>query len=931
MKKTNKKITTSSPAFDITSYIELLEPRLLFDGAMTVEADLANDTDIEVDNHEAAQQEAAEHQALLTALEQVNSDLPTTVAFVDLNLKNAQDIVNALDDTITVYPIPADQNGLAIIAKAVNSHHTIDAVHIFSHGRPGELLLGNSTINQLTINHFYTDQLKLLTSKLSDTADILIYGCNIASSIDGQNTIALLAKLTGADIAASTDITGATTKGGNWQLEYQLGEINQQQSVLSSDFRQHYPHILAAPGNIDGGNLTTWLKADSGVTSAGGLVSSWQDQSVNGGDNTVVQGLDAQKPTLLNSNNANAANFNPVLFFDSSGASDDQLLKTMVTGSDLITAANNTIFTVVNVTSAGVVVQWEQINGLFGDNRISIEYQAPNDPRLDFPTDAVTNTIVSNTVSTNYHIVTGVTSAALNSLFVDGLEKGTTVPSATADPTQSGTLAVGTFPEIPSSVNPTMNLAEIIIYNTNLSLANKQQVESYLAIKYGTTLDTTDSDGSIIEGDYKSSGGTTVWDSTTNAAFHNDIAGLAQDDDSALDQIQSKSINTDSILTASGASSQDNSDFFIWGNNNGALTETTTEKPLGVNQRLTREWKVQETGDIGTVDFSFDLSTIATTGTAASDFGLLVDTDGDGDFTSGTINTIVATSYDGTNLTFDNIDLATGNVFTIASSLNQSPVVNNLGGDSVTYNRGDGAQLIDQGNNANVVDADNANFNGGNLTVQFTSGSDNAEDQLAIQHQGNGAGQIGVTGNTVSFGGTAIGTFSGGTGGTPLQINLNANATPAATSALVKQISYENTDTTNPTAGSRTIQYTVNDGNGGNSLPVQATVNINGTPAINNLGGDSVTYNRGDGTQLIDQGNNASVVDADNANFNGGNLTVQFTAGSDNAEDQLAIQHQGNGAGQIGVAGNTVSFGGTAIGTFSGGTGGTPLQINLNA
>ncbi|WP_163832709.1 DUF4347 domain-containing protein [Spartinivicinus ruber] len=929
MKKTNKKITNQLPTFDFNPYIELLEPRLLFDSAMAVEFEIANETNTEVEPNAFHQE--VEHQALLAALEQVNPELSTTVAFVDLNLQNAQDIINSLDNNISVYPIPANQDGLETINTALSNHHTIEAIHIFSHGKPGELILGNSTVNQLTINQLYTDQFKLLATKLNDTADIFIYGCNVASSIVGQNTIALLAKLTGADIAASTDITGAATKGGNWHLEYQLGEINQHPSILPAQFRQHYAHTLAAPGNVDGGSLTTWLKADAGVTEAGSLVSAWQDQSVNGGDNTVVQALDAQKPTLLNSNDANAANFNPVLFFDSSGASDDYLTKTMVTGTDLISAANNTIFAVVNVTSVGVVIQWEQINGLFGDNRISIEYEAPNNPRLDFPTDAVTNKIVSNTVSTNYHIITGVTSAALNSLFVDGLEKGTTIPTATADPTQSGTLAVGTFPELIGLVTPTMNLAEIIIYNTNLSLANKQQVESYLAIKYGTTLDTTDSDGSIIEGDYKSSDGTIVWNAINNATFHNDVAGLGQDDNSALDQTQSQSINSDSILTASGASSQDNGDFFIWGNNNGSLTETTTDKPLGVNQRITREWKVQETGDIGTVDFSFDLSTIATTGTVTSDFGLLVDTDGDGDFTTGTVNTIAATSYDGTNLTFDNLNIANGDVFTIASSLNQGPSINNIGGDSQTYNREDGAQLIDQGNNANIVDVDNANFNGGSLTVQFTAGNDNAEDQLAIRSQGNGVGQIGVAGNTVSFGGTAIGTLSGGTGGTPLQINFNANATPAATSALVKQISYENIDTSNPTAGNRTIQYTLNDGNGGISLPVQASVNVNGTPVISSLNGDSFTYNRGDGTQLIDQGNNANVVDIDNANFNSGNLTVQFTAGNDNAEDQLVIRSQGNGIGQISVAGNTVSFGGTAIGTLSGGTGGIPLQINFNA
>ncbi len=34
-----------------------------------------------------------------------------------------------------------------------------------------------------------------------------------------------LAALTGADVAARTDLTGNALLGGDWQLEYQIGEI----------------------------------------------------------------------------------------------------------------------------------------------------------------------------------------------------------------------------------------------------------------------------------------------------------------------------------------------------------------------------------------------------------------------------------------------------------------------------------------------------------------------------------------------------------------------------------------------------------------------------------------------------------------------------------------------------------------------------------
>jgi hypothetical protein len=53
--------------------------------------------------------------------------------------------------------------------------------------------------------------------------------------------------------------------------------------------------------------------------------------------------------------------------------------------------------------------------------------------------------------------------------------------------------------------------------------------------------------------------------------------------------------------------------------------------------------------------------------------------------------------------------------------------------------------------------------------------------------------------------------------------------------------------------------------------------------------------------------------DPDN-NFNGGTLTVADLL----AQDTVAIRNQGIGAGQIGVAGSNVSFGGTLIGSFAG-------------
>ena len=161
-----------------------------------------------------------------------------------------------------------------------------------------------------------------------------------------------------------------------------------------------------------------------------------------------------------------------------------------------------------------------------------------------------------------------------------------------------------------------------------------------------------------------------------------------------------------------------------------------------------------------------------------------------------------ATSHNLTIRATDTGSLTYDEAFTITvTNVNEAPVISNLSGDALAYTEGDGAVVIEQGTDALVSDVDTSAFDSGTLTVSFQAGSDNAEDVLAIQNQGTGAGQIGVSGSNVTYQGVTIGTFTGGTGGTDLVITLNASADAAAVSALTQNITYENTDTDNPTTG----------------------------------------------------------------------------------------------------------------------------------
>ncbi|MEW8067834.1 MAG: FG-GAP-like repeat-containing protein, partial [Candidatus Thiodiazotropha endolucinida] len=169
---------------------------------------------------------------------------------------------------------------------------------------------------------------------------------------------------------------------------------------------------------------------------------------------------------------------------------------------------------------------------------------------------------------------------------------------------------------------------------------------------------------------------------------------------------------------------------------------------------------------------------------------------------------------------------AVGSTTVTITAVNDDPTITNLAGDGLAYTEGDGPQVIEQGSNAAVSDVDSGNFDMGTLTVAFQAGSDSAEDVLAIRDQGAGPTNITVSGSAVSYGGTQIGTFTGGSSGADLVITLDADADATALSALIQNITYENTDTDTPTAGARTVRFVLTDGDGGTSIDYDTTVTV---------------------------------------------------------------------------------------------------------
>ena len=180
-------------------------------------AEVTAETVVEVesaDNDEVAFVEAFQTPAAEPERELViiNSSIRDKDAFIDEAGKNADILI--LD--------PAD-DAMDQINEFLDEQDTkYSSVHVITHGNAGYFLLNGEVV---TAEKVAQDPASwaAIGEHLTEDADIMLYSCNLTGNMEGQALAAQIANLTGADVAASSNITG---DGGDWQFEYQLGVIN---------------------------------------------------------------------------------------------------------------------------------------------------------------------------------------------------------------------------------------------------------------------------------------------------------------------------------------------------------------------------------------------------------------------------------------------------------------------------------------------------------------------------------------------------------------------------------------------------------------------------------------------------------------------------------------------------------------------------------
>jgi len=299
--------------------IEQLEPRILFSadpilgiGSALLELD-TTETDLSQDRQIA--RDVIADQYFIDSSDNQSAEIgqATSVAFVDLTISGVEQLLAALEQQgVAIELIEQGEDGVQYISDRLLSYTDLDSIQVFSHGSQEGLTLGNSVLSQSTLS-IHTDALSTWEGSLSDNADILLFGCDLAGSESGLALLDSLARITGADIAASHDATGHADFAADWILEENTGPIETEIVAIDAldDWTGLLASIIVTTTNdiVDAPDLLT-LSALSSNAGPDGEISLREAITVANNDSSVdliTLGSGNYQLTLVGVEDANAS------------------------------------------------------------------------------------------------------------------------------------------------------------------------------------------------------------------------------------------------------------------------------------------------------------------------------------------------------------------------------------------------------------------------------------------------------------------------------------------------------------------------------------------------------------------------------------------------------------------------------------------------
>ena len=454
------------------------------------------------------------------------------------------------------------------------------------------------------------------------------------------------------------DIVTASIAAG-W-IQDLFGNFNNTSTSTDNQVTYNWVTSIISPGWVST-NLQIWLKADQwpNNTTDGGSVTSWADQSDNGFDAT------SWVAPIYRNNTTDELNFNPVVDFNGT----NQYLQNLNNGAFtqsyfLVVVPDNT----VDGTATWQVPYWFNCNSWVLNVWTCW---------LDF----AWVTLWAFTAAFNDEIITQAIGSSASwraaQLWLASYEGWKPMliginENSTADGTDIyekwvslNNFEANTYQTVSNtdfalwrSLDNTYpfyydgKIAEVINYSDRISDIDREKIESYLSLKYWITLQ----DGTQ---DYVASDGTTlIWSTSIAGWYINDIFWIWYDSTTELWQVKSKSSNSDSVVTIEA--------IWEWSNLVNNFNDISDKEFLTISNdwlgntwsavwapswyyNLARSWRIQETGEVWTVNLDFD---VANTNfdipdlSIWTDFYFIYDTDNDNDFSDETPTVMTNVSWD---------------------------------------------------------------------------------------------------------------------------------------------------------------------------------------------------------------------------------------------------------------------------------------------
>ena len=173
------------------------------------------------------------------------------IVFVDGQVQDYQQLLAGIKPGTEVVVLNPTGDGLKQISDYLAGRTGIDAIHIVSHGLPGQVTLGSLALDKAGLDA-HAAELAQIGQSLDVDGDILFYGCDVGSGAAGQTFVYQIAQLTGADVAASNDATGSTSQGGDWALEVTSGSIEAVTPFSASAQQAFSGRLFAGTLNFSG-------------------------------------------------------------------------------------------------------------------------------------------------------------------------------------------------------------------------------------------------------------------------------------------------------------------------------------------------------------------------------------------------------------------------------------------------------------------------------------------------------------------------------------------------------------------------------------------------------------------------------------------------------------------------------------------------------